>query len=439
MEDAAGVAALVADDLRPTVGDVVTLTAAWEAPWPAQVAWSGVDSDEGIVARVTASAVGPLEVSANGTRILVQVQPAANLGNPVVRAPVAVPIYALDAGACRDDRYPALSGPWLVGCGADGRVDRAVHLGTRAEVRFVGDAGAVPGLGGGAVYDAANARLWRLPGTEPTQVAHLGEPPVGPPATDGAHLAVAFADHVEAFDAAAATRLHTDARPLPGAQVAMAWPWVAWVQAEANTGEDVWVKGAGPKARPLARGPGAEWHVAGDERWLAWAGEGAVWVEDPARGERRRHDADTGFLGELSMWGPVVCWEERALLRANVGDIDVACSDGVLVRRPGDQVAPQRLGPWVVFREAGHVMLATVPELILDDDDPRAEGPGATVAGGFRGAHREGEVAWTFTWPAEGWRVERWSDGAWAPGEVLPTGRVTVTHPGGDAIRLVPK
>lgn len=433
----AEVAALVADDLRPTVGDTVTLHAVWAGTWPARIAWTGVDEDAGPTARVTPRATGPLVVRAGNVSLTLDVQPGENLGEPVIRTPVAVPLYGIEPGACRDDRYPALAGPWLVACGPTGRVDRAVHLGTRAELRLAGEETA-PGLADGVLY-GPGAGLWRLPAASPEPVVSFGAPPVGPPATDGTHVAVAFADHVEAFGVGETLRMHTEARPIPGARVAMAWPWVAWVQREEGTGEDVWVKGETPEARPLARGPGAEWHVAGDERWLAWAGPDAVWVEDVARGERRRYEADTGFAGELAMWGPVACWEDRTLLRAGTGDVDVVCSDGVVLRRPGDQLAPGRWGPWVLFREDDKVWVATVPELILDDDDPRAEGAGATVPGGFRGAHREGGVAWTFQWPAEGWRVERWTDGAWQPGEALGVGRVRVEHAGGDAVRLVPR
>lgn len=432
---ASAVIALVGTDLRPAVGEPVELWAVWDGAWPAEVVWQGVDASDGLRAVVTPRAPGDVTVRAGERTLLLRAQPAGN-GAVAEIEPVVVPLLDVDADACRDDRFPALTGPWLVGCSATGLVDRALHLGTRARVELR-RAVASPGLGHGALYDAV-AGLWRLPEPAPEPVARLASPAVGPPATDGTHVAVALVDHVEAFPADAKIRSHTEARPLPGARVALAWPWAAWVQREPATGEDVWVRGEAGAPRPLARGEGPEWRLGGDDRWIGWIGPDAVFVEDLARGERRRYPADAGFLGELALWGPVACWEDRAALRAGRGDVDVRCSDGVVVRRPGHQLHPARVGPWIVFREEGRVLLGTVPQLVLDDDDPRAEGAGATVAGGWRGARREGAVSWTFDWPAEGWRVERWEAGGWTPGEALPVGRVTVTHPGGDAVRIVP-
>ena len=140
----------------------------------------------------------------------------------------------------------------------------------------------------------------------------------------------------------------------------------------------------------------------------------------------------------LGQWGPVVCWEDRGPLRAGTGDIDVRCSDGMEVARPGDQRAPARWGPWLLFREEGRLWVATATELVLDDDDPRASSGGATVAGGWRGAHRDAAVTWELDWPAPRWHVERWDGAAWLPGEPLPVGTVRVESTFGDAIRLVP-
>ncbi|MFZ5477835.1 MAG: hypothetical protein ACOZNI_13755 [Myxococcota bacterium] len=427
--------ALVASGLRPGVGDEVTLWAAWDGPWPAEIAWEGVEREAGVAAIARALAPGEQVVRAGGATLALDVQPAANRGVVDVDAH-AVPLYAVDADRCRDDRYPTLAGPWLVSCSSRGVVDRALHLGTREEVALVGGARA-PGVGDGVLADATQG-LWRLPSPEPSPLARSAGDPVGPLATDGEHVAVAWPTAVEAFESTATTRTRADARPVAGEAVALAWPLAAWVQQDPLSGEDVWVRGPDAKPRALARGPGSERLLAGDGRWLAWAGPGGVYVQDVVRGERRAYAADTGFLSAPTLWGPVACWEDRARLRAGTGDVDLRCSDGVTVARAGDQLHPARWGPWLVFREGGHVFLATASAVVLDDDDPRAEGAGDTVPGGFRDAHRDGGVRYTFAWPAAGWRVERWVDGAWVAGEPLAVGVVTVEHPGGDAVRVVP-
>ncbi|MDP2312300.1 MAG: hypothetical protein Q8P41_05300 [Pseudomonadota bacterium] len=433
----AAVLAIAASDLRPTVGEPVRLFAAWGGDWPAEVVWTGVDLDQGLEARVTPARVGPLVVSAGGVTLTLDVQPAADTSAPLVR-PIARSLPDVDVDACRDDRYPALAGPWVVACSPTGRVDRAVHLGTNATVALT-DGVVAPGLGDGTLL-GPSAGLWLLPAPSPVpDLTRVIDGVVGPPATDGVHGVFAWAEHVEAFALTDRARDRTDAAPLPWYAAAVAWPWAAWVQEGGLTGEDVWARGAEGAPIPLARTGRSERHVTGDDRWLAWIDEEGVYVQDMARGERRVYAADTGFVFGLGLWGPVACWEDRGALRAGTGDIDVRCSDGVDLHRPGDQRAPYRWGPWLLFREANRTMVATVPELVLDDDDPRAEGGGQTVAGGWRGAHRDAPVSWTFDWPAAGWIVERWDGAAWVPGGPVAVGRITLTSPTGDAIRLRPE
>lgn len=406
------------------------LWATWGGRWPAAVRWSGVGAADGLTAEWIPAAPGDATVRAGEQTLTLRVQSAANAGGHPIR-PVALPLYAVEADGCRDDRYPALAGAWVVWCTGGGLVDRALSLSTRAKVSLR-DPGPSPGLGEGVLYDARRG-LWRLPEAAPdTSVPRAAEAPPGAPATDGTHGAFAARDHVAAFTLSDTRRTHTEARPLLGAPLALAWPFTAWIQQDPLTGEDVWLRGADGRARPLARNPGDERNVAGDGRWLAWTAADAVYVEDLDRRERRRYPAETGFHGGLGMWGPVACWEDRA-----GADVDIRCSDGVEIRRPGDQLHPSRHGPWLLFREGDLVFLATASELILDDDDPRASDAGATVSGGYRGAHRDAPVTYALRWPVGGWRVERWLDGGWVPGEALGTGDVRVEHPGGDAIRLV--
>ncbi len=433
----AAVLAIAASDLRPTVGEPVRLFAAWAGGWPAEITWSGVDEDQGLEARVVPRAAGPLVISASGVSITLDVQPAANSGTVLARPDVRA-LPAVDAGACRDDRYPALAGPWVVGCSFTGRVDRAVHIGTGEVVELSAGAEA-PGLGASALL-TASLGLWRLPGAAPVpDLTRVAEGTLGPPATDGLHGAFVWPDRVEAFALTDRVRTRTDAAPLPWYPAALAWPWCAWIEDGGITGEDVWARGPDGMRVPLARTARSERHVAGAGRWLAWVDEDGVYVQDTTSGERRIHAADTGFVYGLGLWGPVACWEDRATLRAGTGDIDIRCSDGVELRRPGHQRAPSRWGPWLLFREANRTVMATVPELVLDDDDPRAEGGGRTVDGGWRGAHRDAPVSWTLDWPVAGWVLDRWDGAAWIPGEPVGVGLVTVSHPGGDAVRLRPE
>ncbi|MDP2304860.1 MAG: hypothetical protein Q8P18_02410 [Pseudomonadota bacterium] len=430
------VLALAASDLRPEVGEPVRLFASWAGGWPAEVGWRGVDDDLGLEARVTPRSPGPLEVSAGGVSIILDVQPAGDNGTVLVR-PEVRSLPTIEAGSCRDDRFPTLAGPWVVWCSTTGRVDRAYNLGSLEAVTLSASAEA-PGIGPGAIL-VPQLGLWRLPDASPVpNQGRVAGATVGPPATDGEHGVFAWAGHVEAFPLSERIRERTDAAPLPWYPAALAWPWAAWVEDGGLTGEDVWTRTAEGERSPLARSARSERHVVGDGRWLAWLDEEGVYVQDMARGERRVYAADTGFAHGLGLWGPVACWEDRGALRAGTGDIDVRCSDGVELHRPGHQRAPARWGPWLLFREGVQLLVATVPELVLDDDDPRAQGVGRTLPGGWRGAHREGLVTWTLDWPVEGWVMDRWDGAAWVPDGPVGIGRITLSHPGGDAVRLRP-
>jgi hypothetical protein len=411
---------------------VVELVATWQGAWPAEVTWTGATGD-GLVAHLGAAAPGPVRVQAGDQTLTVAVQPAANAGAPEIPRPTVAP---LDLPArCEDDRYPALAGAFVLGC-THGLVDVALDLAAGTLSTLDPALGEAPGLGPGEAFAAGpRAVTWR------SGASQLGDPArdaVGPAAVAAGLIAVPYGDGIERFELGESTRRRVPARPLPWYPMALAAGIAAWVQADPLTGQDIWTLGTDGQQRPLARDAADARHVAGSGRWLGWVEPAGVRVQDMATGERRAHPADTGFHAGISLWGPVACWEERGRLRSGEGDVGVRCSDGLSVDDRGDELNPSRWGPWLVYARGGEHYIATAQALVLDDDDPRAAGDGATVPGGFRGAHRQGGVRWTFDWPAPGWRVERWADGSWKPGEILPTGLVTVAHAGGDAVRLVP-
>lgn len=274
-------------------------------------------------------------------------------------APGLRPLYAVEH-ACLDPRYPALAGSWVVACGPDGQVDRAISLVSGAELRlpFASEA---PGLGPGAIYAAGPAGGLALladgqvRGLE--ELTRVTDALVAPPATDGRHVAIAAADHVQAFLATDRQRRRIEARPAGWYAPALAWPWVAWVEDAGADGEDVRAchmeRGDAPVT--LAGGPGYQRHVVGDGHWLAWVEEDAVVIWDTVTDARTRHPAITGFHAPISLSDGVACWETR-----DGPDIDIACSDGLMVRRAGDQRWPSRSGPWLLFREDGRSWLLSV-------------------------------------------------------------------------------
>lgn len=260
------------------------------------------------------------------------------------------PLYAVRHD-CDDDRYPALAGEWVAACGPNGQVDRVISLNGGAELRLpfaatspglASDTVYAPGLDGGmamVVMDAIDAS---------EDLTRVVDALVAPPATDGIHIAVLGRDYLEAFAATERQRRRISARPAGWYPPALAWPWVAWVEDAGPDGEDVRAVNMLKQDPPMtiAGGPGYQRHVVGDGTHLAWVEEDAVVLWDTDTDERRRIPAKTGFNAPITLSDGVVCWESRDGV-----DVDIACSDGLVVQRPGDQLWPSREGPWLLFRE----------------------------------------------------------------------------------------
>lgn len=330
---------------------------------------------------------------------------------------LVLPLYAVEAERCADIHYPALAGLWVVHC-ESGDVDRAFNLETRQQVVLKGGVTS-PALAPGVMY-GPTAGLWTLPSAEPTPlpaVIHGAEQ--GPPATDGAQAALLWSDHLEFFPLSAQVRTRTPARPHPGSPAAVAGEWVAWTEADSGA---LRLELRGP-ARASRSIPGA-WGVAGSGPYLGWIEPGAVVVWDTRSDATWRYPAETGFNAGLTLWGPIACWEDRAAFVAGTGDIDVSCSDGWTLARPGHQLWPGRYGPYLIFREGEQVMVAIPDVLALSEEDPRATLSGDTVR-------------WAIDWPVAGWRVERAGPDGWVAGEALPVGPSEIDAPRGVAVRLV--
>jgi len=279
------------------------------------------------------------------------------------------PVPVLQAGRCADDRYPALAGAWVVGCVGSDTVNVAVSL-VDGRVVTLTDPVESPALGDGWLW--APGRLpgaWVLPATARGPLPGLAPlvivayPGVSPPAvrrTDlGAWAAVPYPDHVEVIDLQVASWPRYAAHPLPGEPVAVGPGWAAWTERGAN-GEDVWVVGAAVGAtepRVLAGGPGDQHLVAGAGDVLWYADARFVWRQDVREAMPTAFPADTGFEAPLAVSadGSLACWEDRAGLRVG-GDIDLRCSSGLVLERPGDQRWPSIGGGFLAWREGTQVI-----------------------------------------------------------------------------------
>lgn len=134
-----------------------------------------------------------------------------------------------------------------------------------------------------------------------------------------------------------------------GTQVAVANDGVAWIAAGLKGFREVWWKGhAHPLPRPLEIGAADPHHPVTDGQRIAWVSRGSIKVFDPSTDDQRRVDANTGFNAPPSFDRGVLCWEERT-----DEDVDIACSDGIALRRTGHQTRPIRTQHRLFFIEQG--------------------------------------------------------------------------------------
>ncbi len=161
---------------------------------------------------------------------------------------------------CEDQRYPALAGPWLLGCGPGGKLDLAEHVRT-GQVVALDSAASSAGLAEGSLFAVGrDLGLWTLPDPAPQQPATMvSHPPIAPPALQGPGVAVLSEGRVTLFLTGSAQMLSRPAHPLPWFPPALVWPEVYWVDAgqQERSGLDIWAwtHGAGPP-RPGGGGGG---------------------------------------------------------------------------------------------------------------------------------------------------------------------------------------
>lgn len=359
-------------------------------------------------------------------------------GLPVQVTVVSMP--TIDEHDCLDDRFPAVVGAWVVGCGPEGRVDAAVHIERGVQARLVrGVRSPAVASDGSARLFAPGVGVWNLPDApdapdSPVTVTPETGWPIAPlgrllgAAFDGERAAVTTADTVDLYARGTTARHVATARPLGEVVLVHAPEGTRAVWTERGPDDTLAVVSRGEDARrsTVDFGVAVRGYLAAAERWLhAVTDDGDVVTIDTLTGSSWETPADTGFLHPPSAWGPVTCWEDRASLRAGRSDLHVRCSDGVDLGRSSRPTSPSRSGPWVVFRESGHIRVGTLAEVPVPRGDPRIT----------HDAQQPARLA--LAWPAEGWTLQARSDAGWRDVAVLARGAVSVEVPAGVDLRIV--
>ncbi len=279
----------------------------------------------------------------------------------------AIPLYDAE-NTCADPRFPQLVGPYVVACGDDGLIDRALNIETG---RHIPVSPPLSPRTTGVAFREGAARLLTLDGptrmvslvddvlTDESDLTRIPTAPVAPPATDGAHFVALMAARVEAPGIRQSVRLSWGAHPMGWYPPAIAFPWVVWVDGTDN--EDILMVEVGVhrEPQPLATGPSAQRHVVTDGDQFVWVDGHTLTTWTPGSAPVPLDGTNTGFHAPPTVSNGVVCWEQRP--SPQQPDVDIHCTDGMQAAGPGDQLYPSRYGPYLVYRTADHVWLRTTP------------------------------------------------------------------------------
>jgi hypothetical protein len=282
------------------------------------------------------------------------------------------PVAFLQADRCADDRYPALAGTWAVGCVGSDAVNVAVSLQDGRVVTLTAPVRS-PALGIGWLWTTGlPAGAWALPdsvrrtygvtsgeGAVTTLIPRAGVATPAVANVEGHPTAfIPYADHVDRIDLTASSWPVHPAHPAPGEPVALGDAWAAWTERSPRTGADVWAL-RGDVVAAIAQGAGDQRLVAGSNNYLWWVDGDAVVRREMSSGAQARFPAQTGFTAGLAVDpadGSVACWEDRRALETT--GVDLWCSNGAHLDRPGDQRWPTMSNGYLLWREGEQVLTA---------------------------------------------------------------------------------
>lgn len=266
-------------------------------------------------------------------------------------------------GDCDDPRLPTLNGPWAIGCKGASTPNRAQHVETdhRIEHPPLGDNW---GHGDGVFADHTKRQYWALGAEKQSKLYPFSSTAHAPLQTDGSRLVISSPGKLEWMQLGEDKRFTIpEANPAPWYAPAVSGDRIYWVQrGDQNTGEDLWAYSISEnRSWPLAQSTDHERHVVAQGHFSAWLTDSSVHLLNTKSGEHRVFPGLVNSNESLGLSEGVVCWEAHTK-----DDIDVFCSDGLHLERPGNQRRPTRWKGWLLFHEGNATLLygplSTMPE-----------------------------------------------------------------------------
>ena len=287
---------------------------------------------------------------------------------------VSVPVPWV-SGECIDERFPKVTGDWVVGCKGSGTVTRAWNLLGRFGVQF-DPMGTHPALSEGVIVDFEggmeldlNSESCALPvasSCTATEIQSFNTESLGPFDMNHGSVSVTVREGLYFFNYGSNQRELLAAKPASWYPPAVGSGWLAWTEPALESGVERGVFWSRQTVTPVEIGDRAEnvRHFTSSGEYLAWIEDSSVVIGLVVGGvlaSEVRTPADAHTSISLSLYGGVACWESW-------GDgIDIECSDGRVFGGAGDQRHPSHSDNWLVYRVDGVTM--TTPFMVASSVD----------------------------------------------------------------------
>ena len=252
---------------------------------------------------------------------------------------------------CSTTSLPRLSGGWIFGCSSDGRPDRALQVANGEQHRFAYPEGDW-GISNGVVLDLQRKTAFE-PGRDGARLTPISSPLHAPLVSDGQTVVFSGERGIETMLLGGNTRTRlSDSKPAPWYPPAINDHGLFWVELHDGQEEIHWRPHNTESQERFAAGPMPLRHVVGEGDHVAWMSDSAVFLKNLSTAEFQEFPAVVHSNDSLTLSDGLVCFEAL-----DEHDLDIFCSNGFHLKRPGDQRRPSIWRDWLVFHEGRQTLL----------------------------------------------------------------------------------
>lgn len=252
---------------------------------------------------------------------------------------------------CAQGRLPTLSGGWAIGCGTAETPQRAIQLMTQARSEFSPPAGAW-GISHGILLDL-HSKSFFLPGEEQQRLTPVSSPIHAPLISDGESLLLSGPNGLEHMALGGNERQTIpDSNPAPWYSPAINDHGMFWVELQNGKEELWWTPHETAHPKRFIPSDKAMRHVVAEGDFVGWMSDDAVYLKNLETNHTVEIPGTVHSNDTLALSEGILCYEA-----GTENGLDIFCSNGLHLERPGDQRNPSLWKQWLLFHEGQHALL----------------------------------------------------------------------------------